>query len=108
MSDQIGIALAGVTSVLMTLIPVGDKTSREFMEKFHDHYLAENFSPAEALHKTRLDFIHDGRPLKGLVALCAGGAVGNHLLSVIIIWWEKKNIPKKENFCEYKIDSAFG
>ncbi|WLE96987.1 MAG: tetratricopeptide repeat protein [Candidatus Electrothrix communis] len=55
---------AGAKNVLMTLTPVGDTTSKDFMEKFYDHYLAENLSPSRALHKTRLDFIRNGRPVK--------------------------------------------
>ncbi|CAK8720181.1 hypothetical protein KKHLCK_09365 [Candidatus Electrothrix laxa] len=55
---------AGAKNVLMTLTPVEDKTSKDFMEKFYDHYLAENLSPSRALHKTRLDFIRNGRPVK--------------------------------------------
>lgn len=55
---------AGAENVLMTLTPVGDKTSKDFMEKFYDHYLAGNLSPSRALHKTRLDFIRNGRPVK--------------------------------------------
>ena len=48
---------AGAKNVLMTLTPVGDKSSRDFMETFYDHYLSENLTPSQALHKTRLDFI---------------------------------------------------
>ncbi len=51
---------AGAKNVLMTLTPVGDKSSRKFMETFYDNWLSseDNISPAQALHKTRLDFIH--------------------------------------------------
>lgn len=55
---------AGAKNVLMTLTPVGDKTSKDFMEKFYDHYLAKNLRPSQALHQTRLDFIRNGRPVK--------------------------------------------
>jgi len=55
---------AGAKNVLMTLTPVEDKASKDFMEKFYDHCLAENLSPSRALHKTRLDFIRNGRPVK--------------------------------------------
>lgn len=55
---------AGAKNVLMTLTPVGDKASREFMKTFYNYYLSEKLSPAEALHKTRLDFIRDNRPVK--------------------------------------------
>jgi CHAT domain-containing protein/Flp pilus assembly protein TadD len=57
---------AGAKNVLMTLTPVGDASSRDFMETFYDKWLSseKNISPAEALHQTRLDFIHDGRPVK--------------------------------------------
>ena len=49
----------------MTLTPVGDKASREFMETFYDNWLGSenNPSPAQALHKTRLDFIHHENPV---------------------------------------------
>jgi CHAT domain-containing protein len=55
---------AGAKSVLMTLTPVGDKSSRDFMETFYDKWLSskENISPAEALHETRLQFIRDKKP----------------------------------------------
>ena len=51
---------AGAQSVLMTLWPVGDESSRVFMESFYDIWLSsENLTPAEALHKTRLRFIEN-------------------------------------------------
>ncbi len=55
---------AGAKSVLMTLTPVGDKASREFMTTFYDKWLSSetSISPAEALHQTRLQFIHDKKP----------------------------------------------
>ncbi|MCI5149953.1 MAG: CHAT domain-containing protein [Candidatus Electrothrix sp. MAN1_4] len=55
---------AGAQNVLMTLTPVGDKSSREFMETFYDNWLGstENISPAQALHQTRLDFINHTNP----------------------------------------------
>ncbi len=55
---------AGAKNVLMTLTPVGDKSSREFMETFYDNWLSskKNISPAQALHKTRLAFIHHTNP----------------------------------------------
>ncbi|MGB5685857.1 MAG: CHAT domain-containing protein, partial [Candidatus Electrothrix sp.] len=55
---------AGAKNVLMTLTPVGDKSSRDFMETFYDNWLSseDNISPAQALHKTRLDFIHHKDP----------------------------------------------
>jgi CHAT domain-containing protein len=48
----------------MTLTPVGDKSSREFMETFYDNWLGSenNISPAQALHQTRLDFINHKNP----------------------------------------------
>jgi CHAT domain-containing protein len=51
--------IAGAQSVLMTLRPVGDRSSREFMETFYENWLGspDNPSPSEALHQTRLDFI---------------------------------------------------
>ncbi|MCI5148952.1 MAG: CHAT domain-containing protein [Candidatus Electrothrix sp. MAN1_4] len=63
---------AGAENVLMTLTPVGDKASRNFMETFYNNWLypedpkkkwfdgsrESTRSPAEALHQTRLDFIH--------------------------------------------------
>ncbi len=49
---------AGAKNVLMTLISVKDQASREFMETFYNYYLSKNLSPSEALHQTRLDFIH--------------------------------------------------
>jgi len=55
---------AGAKNVLMALTPVGDKFSREFMETFYDNWLSseDNISPSQALHKTRLDFIHHKDP----------------------------------------------
>jgi CHAT domain-containing protein len=69
---------AGAANVLMTLTPVGDKSSRDFMETFYENWLypddqEKNWfdgarkstrSPAEALHQTRLDFIRNNRPVK--------------------------------------------
>ncbi len=57
---------AGAKNVLMTLTPVGDKSSQDFMETFYDKWLSseKSISPAEALHQTRLKFIHDGRPVQ--------------------------------------------
>lgn len=51
---------AGAQSVLMTLRPVGDKTSRDFMETFYENWLGgkDSPSPQEALHRTRMAFIH--------------------------------------------------
>ncbi|CAK8718434.1 hypothetical protein GMJAKD_07665 [Candidatus Electrothrix aarhusensis] len=51
---------AGAKNVLMTLTPVGDEVSKDFMTTFYDNWLSseDNISPAQALHKTRLDFIH--------------------------------------------------
>jgi CHAT domain-containing protein len=51
---------AGARSVLMTLHPVGDRSAREFMETFYENWLGspDNPSPSEALHQTRLDFLH--------------------------------------------------
>jgi CHAT domain-containing protein len=76
MIGQTGIALAGAKNVLMTLTPVGDESSRDFMETFYDNWLypddsekewvdgakKSTRSPAEALHQTRLDFIHHKNP----------------------------------------------
>jgi len=51
---------AGAQSVLMTLWPVGDASSRVFMETFYDTWLSsENLRPAQALHKTRMLFIEN-------------------------------------------------
>ena len=51
---------AGAKNVLMTLTPVGDEVSKDFMTTFYDNWLSseDNISPAQALHKTRLNFIH--------------------------------------------------
>ncbi len=51
---------AGARSVLMTLQPVGDRSSRDFMETFYDIWLSSDDYPipAEALHRTRLYFIN--------------------------------------------------
>ncbi|WP_446009169.1 CHAT domain-containing protein [Candidatus Electrothrix sp.] len=65
-------------NVLMTLTPVGDKSSRDFMETFYENWLypddpekkwfdgakKKTRSPAEALHQTRLEFIHDKKPVQ--------------------------------------------
>ena len=50
---------AGARSVLMTLRPIGDRSSRDFMEKFYERWLGskEGTEPAKALHQTRLYFI---------------------------------------------------
>jgi CHAT domain-containing protein len=52
--------IAGAQSVLMTLRPVGDRSSRDFMEKFYEIWLGAKDSPtpSEALHRTRLFFIN--------------------------------------------------
>ena len=57
---------AGAKDVLMTLTPVVDKTSKDFMETFYDKWLSseKNISPAQALHQTRLQFIHDKKPVQ--------------------------------------------
>ncbi len=57
---------AGAKNVLMTLTPVGDVSSRQFMETFYDKWLSseKNISPAEALHQTRLQFIRDKKPVQ--------------------------------------------
>lgn len=57
---------AGAKNVLMTLTPVGDVSSRDFMETFYDKWLSseKNISPAEALHQTRLQFIRDKKPVQ--------------------------------------------
>ncbi len=57
---------AGAKNVLMTLTPVGDASSRDFMETFYDKWLSseQNISPAEALHQTRLQFIRDKKPVQ--------------------------------------------
>ena len=51
---------AGAQNVLMTLWPVGDRSSRDFMERFYDIWLGDkdNPTPSEALHRTRLEFIN--------------------------------------------------
>jgi len=50
---------AGAKSVLMTLRPVDDESSKAFMIQFYENYLSSNgeLTPGEALHKTRLYFI---------------------------------------------------
>ncbi|MCP4348236.1 MAG: CHAT domain-containing protein [Desulfobacterales bacterium] len=50
---------AGAQNVLMTLTPVGDKSSRAFMTKFYETWLSSkgNIPPSDALHQTRLFFI---------------------------------------------------
>ena len=50
---------AGARSVLMTLRPVGDRSSEDFMEAFYERWLGspDSIGPAEALHQTRLYFI---------------------------------------------------
>ncbi|MCP4351238.1 MAG: CHAT domain-containing protein, partial [Desulfobacterales bacterium] len=50
---------AGAQNVLMTLTPVGDKSSRAFMTKFYEIWLSseDNIPPSDALHQTRLFFI---------------------------------------------------
>ena len=57
---------AGAKNVLMTLTPVGDVSSRQFMETFYDKWLSseQHISPAEALHQTRLQFIRDKKPVQ--------------------------------------------
>jgi len=52
--------IAGAQAVLMTLRPVGDRSSRAFMEHFYETWLSakDNPSPSEALHRTRLYFIN--------------------------------------------------
>lgn len=57
---------AGAKNVLMTLTPVGEASSRDFMETFYDKWLSSknNISPAEVLHQTRLQFIRAGKPVK--------------------------------------------
>jgi CHAT domain-containing protein len=57
---------AGAKNVLMTLTPVGDESSRKFMEIFYDKWLSseKSISPAEALHQTRLQFIRDKKPVQ--------------------------------------------
>jgi len=55
---------AGAESILMTLWPVGDQSSKDFMTHFYDYYLGslDPLTPGEALHKTRLDFMkHDNK-----------------------------------------------
>ncbi|MCI5221029.1 MAG: CHAT domain-containing protein, partial [Candidatus Electrothrix sp. LOE2] len=67
---------AGAKNVLMTLTPVGDEVSKDLMTTFYDNWLypddpekqwfdgakKNTRSPAEALHQTRLDFIHHKNP----------------------------------------------
>lgn len=57
---------AGAKNVLMTLTPVSDASSRQFMETFYDKWLSseKSISPAEALHQTRLQFIRDKKPVQ--------------------------------------------
>ncbi|MFP4349977.1 MAG: CHAT domain-containing protein, partial [Desulfococcaceae bacterium] len=54
---------AGAKAVLMTLTPVGDRSSRDFMVKFYENWLTapEGTTPAQALHETRLHFISQKR-----------------------------------------------
>ena len=51
---------AGARNVLMTLRPVGDRSSRDFMEKFYEIWLGTEGTPtpSRALHLTRLYFIN--------------------------------------------------
>ena len=51
---------AGARSVLMTLSPVNDESAKDFMVEFYDTWLSSTppITPGEALHKTRLHFIH--------------------------------------------------
>lgn len=53
---------AGAKNVLMTLSPVEDEASKEFMVKFYAIWLTspEGTSPADAMHETRLHFIKEG------------------------------------------------
>ena len=53
--------LAGAEAVLMTLWPVGDRASKDFMERFYGLWLAEpGMAPAAALRQTQRDFIAQG------------------------------------------------
>jgi len=54
---------AGAKNVLMTLTPVGDRSSMEFFTTFYGIWLnsQDNPSPAEALHRTRLHFIKENK-----------------------------------------------
>lgn len=56
---------AGANSVLMTLYNVGDESSKKFMVRFYETWLSQKkdgMTPAEAMDKTRLDFIRKGYP----------------------------------------------
>ncbi len=52
--------IAGAQSVLMTLRPVNDEESKDFMVKFYEIWLSSKDvpEPSEALHRTRLYFIN--------------------------------------------------
>ena len=52
--------IAGARAVLMTLSPVGDQASMDFMTCFYDTWLSspDSLTSAQALHRTRLYFIN--------------------------------------------------
>jgi CHAT domain-containing protein len=54
---------AGARNVLVTLRPVGDIATRDFMTAFYEHWLQQTRSdPAAALRATQLDYIKNNRP----------------------------------------------
>jgi CHAT domain-containing protein/Flp pilus assembly protein TadD len=53
---------AGARNVLVTLRPVGDIATRDFMTAFYEHWLTQTHSdPAAALRATQLDYIKNNR-----------------------------------------------
>jgi CHAT domain-containing protein len=54
---------AGARHVLVTLRPVGDIATRDFMTAFYEHWLGQTRSdPAAALRATQRDYIKNDRP----------------------------------------------
>ena len=55
--------IAGAKNVLVTLKNVNDESSKDFMISFYENYLSSygQLTPSEALHKTRISFIHHKR-----------------------------------------------
>lgn len=73
-----GFALAGARHVLMTLWPVADASTAEFMEKFYATYLASG-DPTTAFHDTQRTWLAHQRTRVGLGAAARTG--GAFLLS---------------------------
>ncbi|APZ54423.1 Tetratricopeptide repeat-containing protein [Salipiger abyssi] len=51
--------VAGAQNVLAALWPVGDRSAKEFMQRFYDNWLAQTGAskPAAALRKTKLEYL---------------------------------------------------